>query len=142
MNRRTFLIATVTTLFCNQSLANDIENEPFHWQLTLRNWLAVLMPADQSGSGGNSAVVWNSFTSLMQSPNFKQGLIRGLTQLEKIPLPKSETELATILNSQQPIANFLNALLDLAIEAYYGSDIGWGELNIDHTPQPLGFVIT
>ena len=141
MNRRAFLVSVVTSFCSTRLVAAEFESADDHWQLTLRNWLSVLMPNDQAGAGGNSAVVWNYFKKLMLDPGFKKGLLNGLAQLEKMPLPDNQLQLNALLGSQNSIAGFLNALMDLSIEAYYGSDVGWKEIHISNAPQPLGYVI-
>lgn len=150
MNRREFLINTIASLSGLGLLSSICRASPdtatsspqaTGWEKTFYDWLGVLLPADEYGIGGRSATVWQYFTQLRQTPGFEQGFMQGIAYLQTLPLPESTHELQHLLNSQQPIAKFLNALLDLTIEAYYGNDIGWEELNINTPPQPAGFVV-
>jgi len=102
-------------------------------------WLGILMPVDAFGPGGNSPEVWDALMSLAQEAEFERGFSAGLRVLQELDKPNNTQELTALLAARTGVSGFLNAFLDIVIEAYYGSEMGWKELGVDSPPQPLGY---
>lgn len=111
------------------------------WQLTVKRWLQVLLPLDAKGRGGDSKEVWQALKQLMQNPEFAEGFLAGVQAISTLPLPINNTELNTILRSNEPRAQFLNAFFEIVIESFYGSAPGWEDLKLTQPPQPNGYLV-
>jgi len=111
-----------------------------NWRGECRRWLRVLIPADEYGEGADTPEVWHVLEELVGDSKFARGFFSGMELLSYLEVPKNEDTLTKLMASGTVQAKFLNAFLEIVIEAYYGAEVGWQGLGIDNPPQPLGYL--
>ncbi|WP_018414752.1 hypothetical protein [Teredinibacter turnerae] len=113
--------------------------KPFVWEKTASQWLALFLPENERGRGADCAEVWGVLNKYLNDKEFKDGFIGGLKTLSEMPMPKNQRDLGVLMNTDYPISKFIRAFFDVTLEAYYSSSVGWSDIGVTHSPQPIGY---
>lgn len=139
ISRRYFLQLAITGATCTAPCASA--ETPFDWRAVSESWFELLMPPLGDHQSEAYRLINTEIERLMEDPNFREGFLTGLKILKEMPRPSHDESLKALLNSDQPIAHFLRAILDVLLETYYGAALGYRDIQIVNPPQPVGYAL-
>ena len=142
ISRRQILLLSAKGLCLSPTIMAQSAEDVLPWQTICEQWLELFIPKDSLGPGANTPEVWTQINTLMADNSFANGFKAGLYASAQIEKPDTDEKLTALMSSGSDIAGFLNAFLDIVIEAYYGSPVGYRDIGIDNAPQPKGYPIT
>ncbi len=139
LERRTLLLYTASIPFI--SICANAENTSLSWEFICKRWLELFFREENSLNEQRLSEVFKYFENLVKNKDFYEGFVGALLQSTKIKFPENKQELKKTMQLDQPISRFLVAFFELAMEAYYSSDAGYAELNLNQPPQPMGYTL-
>ena len=110
------------------------------WKDTCRQWMGVLLPANEYGPGADTPIVWEYMEKLLEEkPQTRQWFILGMKRLGNQPIPRSPQELIMMQKTGSPYAVIIRFMNKLFVEYYFASSHGWREIGLSAAAQPNGF---
>ena len=142
-SRRRFILQTLGLMGSMAFSAVTIANTNTQsWKKVCKNWMQVLLPADEHGPGGDCPEVWKNLDRVMEEkPDVGQWMIMVFNSIQNSKTPSENYEIERLLKSNSSHAKFLRFFQEFLLDSYYSSAVGWKELGFTQPNQPYGYPI-